>query len=83
MKWLTNMGDPRYAPFELDSPIVNGLLTPRPNQSPRHNALARYYQVRRRWLSDKIIGPPKATKTMLVKALISAGMIGIYKEPTP
>ena len=68
MKWLTNLFDPNH-------PDAKRGVTRRFDETPEE---AWNNQVL--WLSDKIIGEPKATKHHSVDELKEMNLVGVYKN---
>ena len=67
MEWLTNYHDPSDKFFELSVMRMSDETQAQAVANARH------------WLSDKIIGQPKATEFYTVGQLKAFGIVGVYR----
>lgn len=69
MKHLTNIYDPR----RRDARAM--IMT------QRGQTHAEAWRLQQRWLSDEMIGSPKATDHYSVRELAAQGLVGVYAAP--
>lgn len=69
MKHLTNIYDPRR--LNAKSMIM----------TLRGQTQAEAWRLRQQWLSDKMIGSPKATDQYSIRELAAMGLVGVYAFP--